>query len=83
MIDTHKHLVSRAFSKAFLRDLHSHALDIVDSAGMFEDEEVKEVKDTFMPWLYTEVKHELDKYIKVTEFVESMLEITFRKDGDS
>lgn len=80
MIDTHKHLVSRAFSKGFLRDIQSHALDILDSAGLFQDEEVKQVKDEFMPWLYSEVKTELDKFTMITEFVESNLSISRQND---
>lgn len=69
MIDSHKHLVSRAFSKGFLRDMQAHAFDILDSNGLFQDEEVKAVKDQYLPWLYAEVKHELDKCTKVTDFV--------------
>ena len=75
MIDSHKHLVSRAFSKNFLRDMQSHAFEILESAGMFEDQDVKKVSDDFMPWLYSEVKTELDKFSLVTGFVESSIGI--------
>lgn len=73
MITTHQHLVSRVFAKNFLRDVQSHAFEILESTGLYADEEEKNVKDELLPWLYTEVVTELKKSHKVTHFLSSSL----------
>lgn len=70
MIDTHQHLVCRVFTKNFLRDLQADTMTILENQAFFVDEEVKEVRDEFMPWLYQEVH----KNVKAQSSIESFLD---------
>lgn len=75
MINTHKHLVSRVFAKNLLRDVQSHAFEILESTGVYCDEEEKKVKDDLLPWLYSEVATELKKQRKAKSFLNRRLEV--------
>ena len=77
MISTHQHLVSRVFSKNILRDMQNHAFKILESTGLYENEEERQVKDEFLPWLLKEVKSNLVKNTNVESFLKSIL-ILFR-----
>ena len=54
MIDTHKHMISRVYSKRFLSGVQDTAFEILENMCMFLDEEAKGIKDAFLPWLYAE-----------------------------
>lgn len=76
MISTHQHLVSRVFAKNFLRDVQSHAFDILESTGLYADEEERQVKNELLPWLYKEVGEELKQERKAVQFLNSKLAMT-------
>ena len=71
MIDTHQNLVCRAFSKSFMKNIERDSMGILECMGLFVDEEVKEVRDSFMPWLYQETFENIKKSLEVEVFIES------------
>lgn len=52
LIDTHQHMISRVYTKRFLDDTKRAAFEILENMCMFMDEDEKDIKDNFMPWLY-------------------------------
>jgi hypothetical protein len=72
MINTHQLLVSRVFSKNFLRDVQADAFEILEATGLYADEGEKAVVDELMPWLYSQVTNELKKEHHVSHFLDSM-----------
>jgi Radial spoke protein 3 len=67
------------FAKTFLKNVQKDALGVLEAAGLFEDLEVKQVKDSFMPWLYGEVKQQLQQHTKFEHLVDSSFDL-IRKD---
>jgi hypothetical protein len=68
-------MVARVFSKSFLRDVAKHSLEILDNQGVFADTEEKEVRDEFMPWLYTEVFNNLKQHQAIEKFVDKQIDM--------
>ena len=60
-IDTHKHLISRVYTKRFLGGIKEAAFEILENMCMFLDEGEKSVRDEFMPWLYTQTLQNIVK----------------------
>ena len=77
-INTHQHMVSRVFAKNFLRDLQKDSLVILENQGYFVDESIKEVKEEFMPWLYSQVFTEVKSHHKIENFLKSSLLFNIR-----
>lgn len=77
LIDSHQHMIARVYTKRFFGDVASSAFEILENMCMFMDEEEKEIKDEFMPWLYdqtlalaidkSEKSKEADHLIKTLE----------------
>jgi len=70
VIDTHRHLVSRAFAKQLLRDVQRDSFAILESQGLFADAGLQEVRAEFMPWLYGQVFENVASFCRLEQAVE-------------
>ena len=71
MIEVHQHLVARVLAKQYLRDRETHAFQILENMGLYEDPETKLARDELMPWLYTEVESQVRQTLRTEVYLES------------
>ena len=74
LIDVHQHMVSRVYSKRFVADIQSAAFEILDNMCMFVDDYEREIKQDFMPWLYSETLDIAKKDMTQTKKVDQMID---------
>jgi hypothetical protein len=67
-------VASRAYSKRYLGGLRGSVFGNLWEQGFFYDPVVKEVEDTFMPWLNARVGKNLDTVARSREIVPKMIE---------
>jgi len=71
MIEVHQHLVARVMAKQYLRDRETHAFQILENMGLYEDPETKLARDELMPWLYSEVESQVRRTFETEAYLRS------------
>lgn len=71
-VDAHKQLCARVVSKGYLKRLLNESLNVVEQIGYFEEDNVTQLYESFLPWLYDEVYDKLNRQSEYTEVISNM-----------